>query len=69
MDLLCGMRELSGKINTMASRKWFFTVYNINYRIGPAQDVTFFYMGSHLSELQSCALIFSTMFDFIFIFK
>ena len=32
------------------------------FRRGPAKDVTFFYMGSHLSELQSCALIFSTNF-------
>ena len=31
-------------------------------RLGPAQDVPFFYTGYHLSELQSCALIFSTNF-------
>ena len=35
----------------------------------PAQDVTFFYTGSNLSELQSCALTFSINFYFIFIFK
>ena len=29
---------------------------------GLSQDVTFFYMGSHFSKLQSCALIFSTNF-------
>ena len=39
------------------------------YRQGPAQDVTFFYTGSHLSELQSCTLTFLTNFYFIFIFK
>ena len=38
-------------------------------RLGSAQDITFFYMGSHLSELKSCALIFSTNFYFIFTFK
>ena len=38
-------------------------------RLGPSQDVTFLYTGSHLSELQSCALIFSTNFYFIFVFK
>ena len=39
------------------------------YRRGPAQDVIFFYTGSHLSELQSCTLTFLTDFYFIFIFK
>ena len=38
-------------------------------RRGPAQYVNFFYTGYHLSELQSCTLIFSTHFYFIFIFK
>ena len=28
----------------------------------PAQDVHFFYTRSHLSELQNCALLFSTNF-------
>ena len=28
----------------------------------PAQDVTFLYTGSHLSELQICTLIFSEIF-------
>ena len=37
--------------------------------ISTAQDVTFFYTVSHLSELQSYALIFSTNFYFIFTFK
>ena len=32
------------------------------FGLGPAQDVTFFYTRSHLSELQSCALVFSTNF-------
>ena len=35
----------------------------------PAQDVHFFYMRSHLSALRNCALLFSTNFQFIFIFK
>ena len=34
----------------------------------PAQDVQFFYTRSHLSALQNCALLFSTNFQFIFIF-
>ena len=38
-------------------------------RRGPAQDVTFFYTVSHLSELQHCTLIFSANFHFIYIFK
>ena len=35
----------------------------------PAQDVHFFYTRSHFSALQNCALLFSTNFQFIFIFK
>ena len=31
-------------------------------RLVPAQDVHFFYTRSHLSELQNCALMFSTNF-------
>ena len=31
-------------------------------RQGPAQDVPFFYMQSHLSELQSCKLILLAIF-------
>ena len=42
---------------------------NYHSRIGPAPDVTFFYTLSNLSALQSCALIFSTNFHFIFSFK
>ena len=38
-------------------------------RLVPSQDGPFFYSRSHLSELQNCALIFSTNFHFIFIFK
>ena len=37
-------------------------IFLCNYRLGPAQDVHFFYTRSHLSALQSCALIFSTNF-------
>ena len=33
--------------------------YKIHKRIGPAQDVTFFYTGYHLSDLKSSALISS----------
>ena len=35
----------------------------------PAQDVHFFYTRFHFSALQNCALLFSTKFQFIFIFK
>ena len=38
-------------------------------RLVPAQDGPFFYTRSHLSALQNCALLFSTNFQFIFIFK
>ena len=38
-------------------------------RLGPAQDLHFFYTRSHLSELQGCELIFSANFQFIFTFK
>ena len=33
-----------------------------NIRLGPAQDVHFFYTRSHLSALQNCALLLSTNF-------
>ena len=33
-----------------------------NMRLGPAQDVTFFFMRYHLSALQRCAFIFSIKF-------
>ena len=45
-----------------------YTVY-IHYWLVPAQDVHFFYTRSHLSALQNCALLFSTNFQFIFVFK
>ena len=35
----------------------------------PAQDVHFFYTRSHLSSLKSCALFFSSNFQFISTFK
>ena len=41
----------------------------VNYRLVPAQDGPFFYTRSHLSALQNCALLYSTNFQFIFIFK
>ena len=37
--------------------------------IGPTQDATFFYTGSHLSELKCCALIFSANLNIIFTLK
>ena len=43
--------------------------FSFSCRHGPSQDVTFFYTGSYFSELQTCTLIFSTNFNFIFIFK
>ena len=39
------------------------------YRLFPAQDGPFFYMCYHLSALQNCAVLFSTNFQNIFIFK
>ena len=41
----------------------------IELRLVPAQDVHFFYTRSHLSVLQNCAVLFSTNFQIIFIFK
>ena len=38
-------------------------------RLGPAQDVHFFYTRSHLSALQNCALILPNNCQFIFTFK
>ena len=38
-------------------------------RLDPDQDVHSFYMRSHFSALQNCALLFPTNFQFIFIFK
>ena len=40
-----------------------------HFRRGPAQDVPFLYMQSHLSELKGCESIISTNFTFIFIYK
>ena len=45
------------------------TTYIVVYWLFPAQDVHFFYRRSHLSALQKYALLFSTNFQFIFIFK
>ena len=39
------------------------------YRLVSAPDIHFFYTSSHLSALQNCALLFSTNFQFILIFK
>ena len=51
--------------------KWVtnLNIFVLRVRRGPAQDVPFFYTGSRFSELQSCTLIFSANFSFIFIFK
>ena len=46
---------------------WDILAHQVNYRRGPAQDVTFFYMGYHLSELKSCTLIFSTHLFFSYL--
>ena len=43
--------------------------YYFHIRLVPAQDGPFFYTRSHLSALQNCALLFSTNFQFIFLFK
>ena len=40
-----------------------------SYILCPAQDIHPFVTCSHLNALQSCALIFSTNFQFIFTFK
>ena len=48
---------------------WNLHLLSCLFRLVPAQDVHFFYTRSHLSELQNCALIFSTNFQFIFTFK
>ena len=45
------------------------TTLKKNIRLVPPQDGPFFYTRSHLSALQNCALLFSTNFQFIFIFK
>ena len=45
------------------------TMWPKSNRLFPSQDVYFFYTHSHLSALQNCALLFSTNFLFIFIFK
>ena len=44
-------------------------IYYGRVRLVPAQDGPFFYTRSHLSALQNCALLSSTNFQFIFIFK
>ena len=62
------------KINTLIMGTPIFTVARNNFpciitvtllntRLVPDQDVQFFYMRSHLSSLQSCALIFSANFS------
>ena len=42
---------------------------SFHLRLGPAQDVHFFYTRSYLSSLQNCAIILSTHFQSIFTFK
>ena len=46
-----------------------FDPLKVSLRLGPNQDVHFFYTLSHLSALQRCALILSANFHFIFKFK
>ena len=45
--------------------KWCKPVIAQSIGHGPAQDVTCFYSGYHLSELQSCTLILSTFFSYL----
>ena len=52
--------------NILGDKKKFI---KIKQGLVPAQDVHFFYTRSHLRVLQSHALIFSTNFQFNFIFK
>ena len=44
-------------------------VKSLTLRLVPAQDGPFFYTRSHLSALPNCAVLFSTNFQIIFIFK
>ena len=44
-------------------------LYQIDNRLDSSQDAHIFYTLSHFSELQNCALIFSTNFQFTFTFK
>ena len=39
------------------------------FRLVPAQDVHYFYMRSHFSALQNCAVLFSNNFQIIFLLK
>ena len=50
-------------------RDGIFLPVSYQYRLVPSQDIHSFYTRSRLSALQSCALIFSTNFQFIFTFK
>ena len=49
-------------ISKDTSRRVEIFIWDNKYRRGPAQDITFFYTGSHLSELQSCTLIYQPIF-------
>ena len=74
-----GMRRWDKIIQKMINRTWLpqnyiLRLYSLyqklnTIRLGPAQDVPFFYTRSHLNALQNCALIFSTNFQFILTFK
>ena len=63
---LTGCGNSNGKVN-VSNKSYAESLYNIG--LVPAQDGPFFYMHSHLSELQNCASIFSINFQFTFIFK
>ena len=60
-------------VPTSSTSRWAPWRITINtwkgWRLVPAQDGNVFYMRSHLSALQNCAILLSTNFQFIFIFK
>ena len=67
----CTIMSLSKEIDIKdSSRKarWTLKVATLKGLV-PAQDGPFFYTRYHLSALQNCALLLSTNFQFIFIFK
>ena len=44
-------------------------IIDVRIRLVPAQDVHYFYTRSHFNALQNCAVLFSTNFQIIFLFK
>ena len=66
--LLLLLNQLKTHGNVYSNQN-FYIEHKYTIRLVPAQDIHFFYTCSHLSALQNCALLFSTNFQFIFIFK